>query len=88
MYEIDNFATNSDVLRRKGHTLLCYILSKYDLNILKDPYGGHRCPIIEMQEYEHEQLHDSLLSFSALMRVNDDISGGFEKHKKDNPKGA
>jgi hypothetical protein len=88
MNEINTLASNNDVLKRKSHTLLCYILAMYDFNMLKNPLDEHWCPVIEIQESEHDQLHDALVSFSAIMRVNDDLLKSFEKHKKGNPSGV
>jgi len=84
----NNFLSNEDALRRKAHLLLSYVLAKYDLDMLNNPIGEYWCPVIDMQEYENEQLHDALISFSALMRVNDDITGGFKAHKENNAEGV
>ena len=67
---------------------MSYVLTMYDLEVLANPNQEYWCPVIEIQENEKDQVHDALISYAALMRVNDDLNNSFKIHEENSPSGV
>ncbi len=86
--ETNTLETSLEVLQKKGYNLLSQVFTKYEFMLLKNPIGEYWCPIIAMQEDEDKHIFDSLVSFAAMMRVNDDLSGYSDKQLEHEPNGV
>jgi hypothetical protein len=71
---INNLQATEEIMRNKAYELLCFVLAQYDFPILKNPIDEHWCPIIDIRNCEEHRLHEALVSFAALLRVNEDLS--------------
>ena len=80
--------TSAEVLQKKGYELISLVFSKYELSLLKNPIDEYCCPVIQLQKDEDKHIFDSLISFAAMMRVNDDLSQYSDKHLEENPEGV